>query len=124
MNTKIVILIVSPPGDLQIGLQALLTTHMDADVLVTGKVSSALQVIERYKPVLVILDQDIQKENAPRIIQEIKMRWPEIRCVVLVNDEKRQGGFVDAGAEIIITKGFPGSKLIDEIKKVIKEENK
>ena len=124
MNTKIIILIVSPPGDLQIGLQALLTTHMDADVLVTGKESSALQIIKRYKPVLVILDQDIQKENAPRIIQQIKMNWPEIRCIVLVNDDKGQDLFEDVGAETIITKGFPGSKLIDEIKKVIKEEKK
>ena len=72
MNTKLVVLIVSPPGDLQIGLQALLTTHLDIDVLVVGEAASALKVIEKNNPAIVILDQDILT-LAPELIKEAKV---------------------------------------------------
>ena len=88
MSAKLVVLIVSPPGDLQIGLQALLTANLDVDVLVVGKDSSALKVIERHKPALVILDQDIRGNIATTLIPQIKTSWPEILCIVLVNDDR------------------------------------
>ena len=71
-NSKPLILIVAPPGDLQIGLQALLTTHLEVDVLVTSEGSSALKVIERHNPDLVILDHDLPRNNVPMMIQQIK----------------------------------------------------
>ena len=116
------ILIISPPGDLQIGLQALLTTHLDVDVLVTGKESSALKFIENHKPSLVIFDQDIQKDMEPGVVQQTKSKWPRIQCIVLVNDEKGREYFTGIGPDRIITKGLPGSKLIEEIRKAMEED--
>lgn len=52
-NSTPLILIVVPPGDLQIGLQALLTTRLEVDVLVTGEESSAMKVVERHNPAMV-----------------------------------------------------------------------
>ncbi len=60
-NSTPLILIVAPPGDLQIGLQALLTTHLEVDVLVTAEGSSALRIIERHNPSLVILEYDLPR---------------------------------------------------------------
>lgn len=119
MNTKLVILIVSPPGDLQIGLQALLTTHLDVDVLVVGEGSSALTVIKRQYPALVVLDQDIPGHKSEMRVQNIKTIWPEIICIVLVNEEQGRQKLLDAGADLVVIKGLPGSKLIDEIKRLL-----
>ena len=119
MITKLVVLIVSPPGDLQIGLQALLTTHLDVDVLVVSQGSSALKVIERHNPGLVILDQDISGNAVALLARNIKINWPEIICIVLANDDQVRQKVIDAGTDLIVIKGLPGSKLIGEIKRLL-----
>jgi len=119
LNTKLLILIISPPGDLQIGLQALLTTHLDVDVLAVGEGSSAIKVIERYHPTVIILDNDLPKDAAVKIVQDIRSNWPEIICIVLVNDEQGRHSFLDMGADLIAIKGLPGAKLIAEINRLL-----
>jgi len=122
LGTKPVILIVAPPGDLQIGLQALLTIRLEVDVLVTGEASSALKVIERHKPVLVILDHDLPRNAAPVIIQRIKSSWPDIRCLVLVNDDEGRQKVLGTGADLIVIKGLPGTNLVAEIEELLHPE--
>ena len=122
LNTNIVVLIVSPPGDLQIGLQALLTTHLDVDVLVVSKAASALKIIERNNPAMIILDQDIPEGRVTTLIHKIKNSWSEIRCIVLVNDDQARQKIIDAGADLIVIKGLPGAKFIAEIKRLLDME--
>jgi len=121
-NTKPILLIVAPPGDLQIGLQALLTIRLEVDVLVTGEGSSALKVIERHNPALVILDHDLPRNNVPMIIQHIKSSWPDIRCIILVNDDEGCQKMLDTGVDLILIKGLPGVKLVAEIKKLLRPD--
>jgi DNA-binding NarL/FixJ family response regulator len=113
------VLIVSPPGDLQIGLQALLTTHLDVDVLVVSEAASALKFIEKNNPDLVMLDQDISENTASKLVDDIKTSWPEIICVVLVNDDQVRQKIDAAGANLVIVKGLPGAKLVAETKKLL-----
>ena len=86
---------VSPPGDLQIGLQALLKTHLDLDVLVVGEGSSALKVINHQNPAVVILDHNLPGNTGPKIIRDIKIDWPGIICIVLINDEQGRQSFLE-----------------------------
>jgi DNA-binding NarL/FixJ family response regulator len=122
-NSKPLILIVAPPGDLQIGLQALLTIRLKVDVLVTAEGSSALRIIERHNPALVILDHDLPKNNVPMIIQHVKSSWPDIGCIVLVNDDEVRQKIMDTGPDLILIKGIPGSKLVAEIEKLLYSES-
>jgi DNA-binding response OmpR family regulator len=122
-NSKPLILIVTPPGDLQIGLQALLTIRLKVDVLVTGEGSSALKVIERHNPALVILDHDLPRNNVPMIIQHIKSSWPDIRCIILVNDGEERQEVLDQGADHIVIKGLPGAKLVTEIEELLRPDD-
>lgn len=119
MDTKLVVLIVSPPGNLQIGLQALLTTHLDVDVLVVGDGSSALKVIERNNPAMIILDQDMPGSTVTTLMYHIKTSWPEIRCLVLVKDDQSRQTLLDSGADHVVIKGLPGAKLVAEIKRLL-----
>jgi DNA-binding NarL/FixJ family response regulator len=107
-----VILIVAPPSDLQIGLQALLSTHLVVDVLVTGVGSSALNVIKIHKPTIVILDGDLPPDTVSLIIHSVKSSYPDAVCIVMVNDEDDKPQMVDQGADIILLKGYPLAKLI------------
>jgi len=104
---------------LQIGLQALLTIRLDVDVLVTGEGASALKVIERHKPALVILDYDLTRNTASMIIQYIKSSWPDVRCIVLVNDDEGCQKVLDAGADYAVIKGVPGAKLVAIVENLI-----
>ncbi len=122
LGTKPVVLIVAPPGDLQVGLQALLAIRLEVDVLVTGEGSSALQVIERHSPALVILDHDLPRNTAPTIIQRIKSSWPDVRCIVLVNDDEGRQKVLGTGADLIVIKGLPGVKLVAEIERLLHPE--
>jgi len=122
LNTQLMVLIVSPPGDLQIGIQALLTTHLDVDVLVVGEGSSALKIIERHNPTLIILDQDILGNSVAKIVHDVKTKWSEIICIVMVNDDGGRQSFKDTGADLVIIKGLPGAKLVAEIKKLLNLE--
>lgn len=115
MNEKRVILIIAPPGDLQIGLQALLTTHLDVDVLVIGKGSLALKVIDIHKPAMVILDDDLLNDTVPMIIQGVKSSCPDTATIVMVNDEFGRQKIFDQGADLILLKGIPPVKLLSLI---------
>ena len=119
MNTKLVVLIVSPPGDLQIGLQALLAVHLNVDVLVVGELSSAQKVVERQCPALIILDQDMPGKTTVTFVHNIKTNWPEIICTVLVNDDQSRQEIIKTGADLIVMKGLPGAKLVAEIKRLL-----
>ena len=120
-NQKPIILIVSPPSDLQIGLQALLTTYLEVDVYVTSESSSALKALARYLPDLVILDQDLPDISGNEIAREIKNNWPEMRMVVFVNNDEGKKIFSTLGVDQIITKGVPAQELIDEIKTLLQK---
>ena len=118
---KSTILFVSPPSDLQIGLQALLTTYLEVDVYVTSEGSSALKALARYLPDLVILDQDLPEISSNEIVREIKNIWPDMRMVVFVNNDEGKKIFSTLGVDQIITKGVPAQELIDEIKTLLQK---
>jgi len=119
LNTKSMVLIISPPGNLQIGLQALLNTRLDVDVLVVGDRSSAMKVIERQNPALIILDQDISDDTVALLTRDINSNWSEIPCIVLVNDDQPCQNIIDRESNYIVTKGLPGAKLIEKIKTIL-----
>jgi DNA-binding NarL/FixJ family response regulator len=121
-NSKPLILIVAPPGDLQIGLQALLTARLEVDVLVTGEESSAMKVIERHIPALVIVDNDLLRNTAAMIIQRIKASWPDIYCIVLVNDDGGRQEVLESGVNRVLIKGLPGAKLVAEIEEFLRPD--
>ena len=118
---KPVILIVSPPSELQIGLQALLTTYLEVDVYVTSEGSSALKALKNYFPDLVILDQNLPLNSGLKIIREAKNKWPDLIMIAFVNDDEGKRSFSELGVDQVITKGLPGPELISEIKTLLQE---
>jgi DNA-binding NarL/FixJ family response regulator len=119
LNAKSMIVIVSPPGNLQIGLQALLTSHFDVNVLVVGDRSSAMRVIERQNPALIILDEDISDDTVALLTQDINPNWAGIPCILLVNDDQSYKNIIARESNHIVIKGLPGAKLIEKIKTIL-----
>jgi DNA-binding NarL/FixJ family response regulator len=111
MAPKQMILIVAPPGNLQLGLQALLAVLRDVEVLVAAEGPLALEVIERHTPSLVILDDDLPGDATPLSANQIKARWPEVRCLVLADDEQQRQRLQETSADLVLIKGHPAAKL-------------
>jgi two-component system chemotaxis response regulator CheY len=124
MTAKQMVLIVAPPGDLQLGLQALLAVLHDVEVLVAAEGPLALEVIERHAPWLVILDDDLPGGAALLSASRIKARWPDIRCLVLVSDEEQRQRVGETGADLALIKGYPAAKLIAAIEGLLSREEK
>ena len=115
------VLIINPPGELQIGLQALLTSHLDLDVLVVSEIESAIKIFETFNPSLILLDQNISKKDPVSLVSRIKNSWPEILCLVLVNDDLSYQRLDQTDADLIIVKGLMGEDLVKKIRILLGE---
>jgi DNA-binding NarL/FixJ family response regulator len=124
MTTKQMILIVALPSDLQIGLQALLAVLNDVEVLVAAEGPLAQEVVEKHAPSLVILDGDLPGDSALLAANQIKARWPEVRCLVLVSDEQQRQRVGETSADLVLIKGYPPAKLITAIQGLLSCEER
>ena len=100
-----------------------MTTRLEVDVLVTGKESSAMKVIKRHNPAMVILDDNLLKEIVPTIIEGVKTNSPDIACIVMVNDEADRQNLIDKGVDLVLLKGIPPARLISIIEDQLSQEN-
>jgi len=113
-NQSLLTLVVSSPGDLQNGLLALITTIPQLGaVLVAEDVESTLRMVENHQPSLIIMDT--VSVQACQVIQKIKIQWPQIHLIVLVEDIDQQKEAAESGADRVLIKGFSAQKLVEII---------
>lgn len=118
-----VILIVAEPGDLQAGLQVLLAKLPDVEILAASGESAALNAMNRHRPSLLILDVDVAGSQSPALLNQIKGRWSDIRCLVLLNQVGEQQAALSGGADAALIKGFPAARLVPVVEGLLRAEN-
>jgi DNA-binding NarL/FixJ family response regulator len=71
------------------GLGSLLAAHADIEIVgEAGDETSALAVLERTMPDVVVLDLSLHGREALPLLEEIRSRWPVLRILVLsMHDE-------------------------------------
>lgn len=119
MATQYVVLIVANHGNLQQGLQALLTTFHDVQVLVANDMSSALDIVEKHRLSLLILDYDMNGDDVQEKMDLIKASWTNIHWIILVSDEQQRQQVQELEADVVLIKGFPADKLIRVIMELL-----
>ena len=86
MNNQASALIIAKSGQLRNSLHVLITALSQIDQIKHIDDGGAIQIVETaLDPVLVVLDFDLSKDNRLTTVAQIKARWPQTRCVVLVN---------------------------------------
>ena len=117
VNKKpILALIVAAPSPLQDGLLALLTTSDQISVvLVAEEASLALRMVKDHHPNIVILDGHLPQ--ARMVLEQIKNKWTQTRCIVLVDSVEQERAFKEADAVLI--EGFSPSRLMATIKELL-----
>jgi len=113
VKTKPVLaLIIAVPSPLQDGLLALLTTSDQIGaVFVAEEASLALRMVKDHHPNLVLLDSQLPKSKM--VLEQIKSRWPQTRCIVLVGSAEQERAVKEADA--VLLEGFSPSHLLATI---------
>jgi DNA-binding NarL/FixJ family response regulator len=114
------LLLVARPGRMREGLQALLRTIPEIEIVgQADSESQAMALITRLQPALVLLDSSLTlQEMLPTLIQ-IKGGVPRTRCIVLVENAQQQGAARDAGADSALITGFSAEVLHAAIDQVL-----
>jgi DNA-binding NarL/FixJ family response regulator len=118
-------LIVTEPGSLQNGLHALIASI--PNVYIAGEASNAamaLQMVEEYRPDLVLLNADLPNEEAMTVLKRIKRKRAQIHCIALARDVWQQQQAENSGADIALLKGFPATKLAAIIESLLQRDRK
>ena len=118
-------LIATRPGPLLDSLVALMTTMDQVNaVLIAEDGASALRMMAQHRPALVVIETDLPTEEGHVPLQEIKTRWPQTRCIGLVEDIEQQQETKSAGADVVLIVGFPPARFIAAVEELLSPEER
>jgi DNA-binding NarL/FixJ family response regulator len=123
MNQRPTAVIVAPPGLLREGLRAALNALCRLEIVgEADTVAHAMAMV--HDPTLVLLSVQGLDNHSPDVIGKLKSRWPEVRCVVLVETVAQQQAARAAGAEEVLVKGVRPSTLLRRIEGLLDEKQR
>lgn len=115
------VLIVAPPSRLRAGLQAIVRDVTQAENIdQVDQAPVVLQILREHPQTLVIIDIDLPNNGAVALLKQIKSRWPDIRCVLLVNHFRDRACACGASAEAVLVKGFSTTVFMETIEKLLR----
>ena len=113
-------LIVARPGHLWDGVQSLLRTLPEIEIIAEIKCPSVLMKMgSGMQPDLILLEASLFGENIWKAITKINKEWSNTQCVVLVEDSQHYQALYDAGADLVVQQGFPATKLVAAIEELL-----
>jgi DNA-binding NarL/FixJ family response regulator len=116
----ILALVVAKPGHLCNGLQSLLRTVPQIEIIAeTQDPSVLLKIGTEMQPELVLLDASLFDEDAWTAITKIKDEWPQTQCIALVDNDQQRQNAQAAGVDLVLPKGYPAQKLVAIIENII-----
>ncbi len=119
--TALVIAKIDPIGD---SLLVLLQSLPQVETVQRAKsYPAARQLIKHTHPALVLLDADSHDQKLIEAVQSIRLSWPQIRIIVLVENEAQQQVARQAGADAAFIEGIQAKKLLDATELLLQSEN-
>ncbi len=83
---------------------------------------SAVSLRPEVHPNLVLCDFDLPLDEALTMLNLIKARWPQSRCVALVEDERARQAAAVVGIDVVLTKGVLAARLLETIEGLLAKE--
>jgi DNA-binding NarL/FixJ family response regulator len=115
-KNPVLALIIAAPSPLQDGLLALMTTSdLINAVLMAEEASQALRMVKDHHPNLVLLDSHLPQ--ARMVLEQIKNKSPQTRCLALVSSVEQERTFKNADA--VLLEGFSPSRLTATIEDLL-----
>lgn len=115
------VLIVAKPGRIRNSLQALVQIMPRLKVAgVTGHYFSATQLLDQYRPALVLLDVDLPDNQTWVLLKQIQLKQLPTHTLVFANSIEQQQTARSAGANATLLKGFGFLELVTTIDRLIR----
>jgi PAS domain S-box-containing protein len=119
-STRIRVLLVDDHAMVRQGLRSVLDAYPDVEVV--GEASNgeeAVQMVERLRPSLVVMDINMPKMNGVEATAMIKARYPDTIVIGLSvqTGEEAQRAIIKAGAVVLLTK----EAAVDELYRTIRD---
>ena len=116
MNQQIRVLLGDDNPFSRNGLRALLETCQYLELVgVAHDGEHALTLVQEHTPDVVLLDVKMPKINGLQAARRIKLRWPEVRVILISMYSGYQPSALEAGADYFFLKGAPSSQLMEAI---------
>lgn len=115
-ENKVFALVVAKPGRIRSSLQAVLQVmpQLCGADLVSDE-TSAIEIVTKYRPALVILDVDLPDNQAWILLAQIQHIRPQTRCLFFVNSIEQRRAAKLAGADAALLKGFGTRELFSTV---------
>jgi DNA-binding NarL/FixJ family response regulator len=120
VNKKIRIMIVDDNNSFRLGMQALL--KIQPDMLVVGLALNgrkALEMLEKARADLVLLDAEMPGLNGIEVTQRVKGRWPGVKVILMTMYPDYRAKSIEAGADAFLTKGLPPEHVLSLIRELM-----
>ena len=116
MEKIILALVITKPGHLRNGLQSILRTVPQIEVIAESHNPSVLvRMSDEIHPDLILLDAEVIEDPEWTAISKLKKEWPQTTILVLTENDKQGQQSKDAGADHFLPKGFPAAELVNLI---------
>lgn len=116
-------LIVAKPGPLRNSLFSLMTTLPEFDLVAESRDMASVQRMgAQIQPDLVVIEPALPENHLQETIRFIKSEWAASRTVILVEDVSQQQQAEEAGADVVLFKGFRAASLIDIVEDLFAED--
>jgi DNA-binding NarL/FixJ family response regulator len=120
---QIPVLLVTNPGRIRDGLRALLRTIPEIGTIYQATDgSSAAQIITKNHPVLVLWESKLFENDMTRISNLIKTMPPETRCILLIDNLRRQPMAELTGADTVLLSGFSAWDFLVTVEKLLPQK--
>ena len=111
------ILVIVSPSRLQEGLQALLATLADVEVMIAAEACAARSQVAQRPPDLVISTG----EHAVGTLAALADDCAGSRFLLLVEHARDKAAAEAAGADTVLVEGTPAGRLLDEVRDLLAE---
>lgn len=120
MLTSDLALIVASSDSLRYSLQALLARLPQiADARSLADLDILLAALPNLQPRLIMLDVNLLRENNGVELGQIKVAAHHARLVVLVDRIEQQQALQNAGADLVLLKGYPAADLFARLERLL-----
>jgi DNA-binding NarL/FixJ family response regulator len=124
MSQPVSALIIAPPGRLRDSLRVLLrASGRIAHVEEADDARVGLQSIVARPPGLVLLDAGLGEEDALAVLGQIKTQWPQLPCLLLVNNLDQEPMARAAGADSVLQPGFATETFFSTIQRILPDRD-
>jgi two-component system NarL family response regulator len=116
------ILIVARPGPLREGVEALLTSVPQIEIIGTApRTSRAIEIIGEQSVNVLLLEAGLPRNGASRLVAFCRRKRPGLRCLVLADtmDQVREARAF--GADAVFLKGFPADRFVRTMERLLSD---